>query len=1136
MKKITLLYVFWLIAFACNSQTATFITLNSGGSFSKVTVSPSGCTSTTLNLCSNFTGSPLSIALDSNILYIVDNKGWLYKNILTGTGTVGNCTKLGQFAHATTGYYGLTVGAGGIVYAAYGGDIESYNPASNTFSILGTLPNGWAVGGDMLFYKGNLYEAATASGNNILVQVNLANITASSLYMTFNAGTNVFGFASVTMPCSENETYALSTTGSSTDIYAVDMVNKTQATTAKCSLPFKVNDAASIAETKSNNIVKNDTLNLFDCDSVYYKGAWYNYPTTIYDTLKSVYGCDSVDLVVHVTLENSKRDYAYVSSTKSNNVSVINVSTNTVVATIPVGLWPVGVSASGDGTKVYVANLNSNTLSVISTLTNTVIATVPVGLYPAGVSVNPNGGNIYVSNQVSNDVSVINSNTNSLIATIKVGKSPNGLVVSPDGLKVYVANRLSDSISVISTSTNQVIATISVGVNPGLIAISPDGVKVFVSNTGSSSISVINTLNNIVIATIPVKNSPFGVSVSPNGKRTYVANSSSNTLTVIDVAVDTVITTINVGQYPDGVSVSSDNRFVYVTNINSNDVTVVNALTNIVEATIPVGIGPTSYGNFIANVPVKKTLKDTLNFSSCSSITYKTKTYTNSTSFTDTTKNYRGCDSIYTLVNITITSNIKKDTLNQFRACNQLIYKSNTYTSSSIILDSILKKVNGCDSIYRYTQIIITPIAPITQAINLSGCSSVIYKGNTYATSVVVKDTVKSYQGCDSIYNITNIVITPITPIANTINLNHCRQIVYNSITYTTSTVLKDTIKSYQGCDSIYNIVNITINPISTTISNINLNDCKQVIYKGNTFTASTNLIDTVKSYQGCDSVYVAVTITIKPITTVINSVSFNHCSHIVYKTITYYSSTVLKDTLRNSNGCDSIYNIVNITINPLSTTTTATTYGSCDSLVANGITYYNSVSTTDTLKSYQGCDSVYRLLNIHIFPKPTVRFSPPIIYTQTNASIILTPITTNTNSYLWLPPLYLDDTMSPNPICTPADDITYKLKVVSDSGCVETGAVKIFLEKPIEIPTAFSPNGDGFNDNWDIKFINTYTKNSVLVFTRSGQLMYTSASGNYKPWDGKHNGKDMPAGVYYYIIKLTPASAPVSGSVTILR
>jgi YVTN family beta-propeller protein len=63
----------------------------------------------------------------------------------------------------------------------------------------------------------------------------------------------------------------------------------------------------------------------------------------------------------------------------SNTVSVIATATNTVIATIPVGIDPFGVGVSPDGSKVFVANFYSSTVSVIGTATNTVTATVPVG-------------------------------------------------------------------------------------------------------------------------------------------------------------------------------------------------------------------------------------------------------------------------------------------------------------------------------------------------------------------------------------------------------------------------------------------------------------------------------------------------------------------------------------------------------------------------------------------------------------------------------------------------------------------------------------------------------------------------------------------------------------------------------------
>jgi len=85
--------------------------------------------------------------------------------------------------------------------------------------------------------------------------------------------------------------------------------------------------------------------------------------------------------------------------------SVIDTASNTVVATIGVGSFPVGVAITPNGAFAYVANFNSNSVSVISTVTNTVTATVAVGLV-RGLAITPNGARAYVTNLNSNNVSL----------------------------------------------------------------------------------------------------------------------------------------------------------------------------------------------------------------------------------------------------------------------------------------------------------------------------------------------------------------------------------------------------------------------------------------------------------------------------------------------------------------------------------------------------------------------------------------------------------------------------------------------------------------------------------------------------------------------------------------------------------
>jgi YVTN family beta-propeller protein len=165
----------------------------------------------------------------------------------------------------------------------------------------------------------------------------------------------------------------------------------------------------------------------------------------------------------------------YVANDFDNTVSVIDTATNTVIGgPITVGSNPIGVAVTPDGRKVYVANSDTrstsvsatNTVSVIDTTTNTVIATVNVGSRPFGVAVTPDGSKVYVANTVSSTVSVIDTTTNTVIATISVGFTPVGVSVTPDGSKVYVANYQSNNVSLIDTAQNAVIGTIPVGFNP----------------------------------------------------------------------------------------------------------------------------------------------------------------------------------------------------------------------------------------------------------------------------------------------------------------------------------------------------------------------------------------------------------------------------------------------------------------------------------------------------------------------------------------------------------------------------------------------------------------------------------------------------------------------------------------------
>jgi YVTN family beta-propeller protein len=108
---------------------------------------------------------------------------------------------------------------------------------------------------------------------------------------------------------------------------------------------------------------------------------------------------------IAVSADGSK---VLVADDVDNAVRVISSSTLNVVSTISVGNMPEGVTTSPTTAKAYVSNYGSNNVSKIDLTTNTVAGSpVTVGSSPYGLKVSPDGQYLYVVNNGSNTVSII---------------------------------------------------------------------------------------------------------------------------------------------------------------------------------------------------------------------------------------------------------------------------------------------------------------------------------------------------------------------------------------------------------------------------------------------------------------------------------------------------------------------------------------------------------------------------------------------------------------------------------------------------------------------------------------------------------------------------------------------------------
>jgi gliding motility-associated-like protein len=190
---------------------------------------------------------------------------------------------------------------------------------------------------------------------------------------------------------------------------------------------------------------------------------------------------------------------------------------------------------------------------------------------------------------------------------------------------------------------------------------------------------------------------------------------------------------------------------------------------------------------------------------------------------------------------------------------------------------------------------------------------------------------------------------------------------------------------------------------------------------------------------------------------------------------------------------------------------------------------------TLHIFNSY-GCVSDTATRTVVIDGYPNLNAGPDVYMLQ-GSSVVLNPIITGAGSniqYLWTGPNLSNNTVK-NPIASPLNDQEYIIKVTNGLGCSAQDTMMVKLYRPPVFPNAFSPNGDGINDTWQVTNLSTYAEAKVQVFNRQGQVVFSSVGYN-KAWDGTVNGKALPVGVYYYVINLGVVPQPLTGWITLLR
>ncbi|MHB8419102.1 MAG: c-type cytochrome [Myxococcales bacterium] len=170
------------------------------------------------------------------------------------------------------------------------------------------------------------------------------------------------------------------------------------------------------------------------------------------------------------------------------------------------------LALSNDGALLYTANADTGTVSVVDASSQQLVATVSVGQSPARVVVGPDDS-VYVTNRGSRSVSVIHRGTWSEASRLQVGAEPVGLALSGDGSTLYVANTGSGTVDAVNLATQTRAWETTLGDYPRGVAVLPDG-RLYVSHYKNGQVDVLDGPSGNVLRSFGTAVSAAPVSVS----------------------------------------------------------------------------------------------------------------------------------------------------------------------------------------------------------------------------------------------------------------------------------------------------------------------------------------------------------------------------------------------------------------------------------------------------------------------------------------------------------------------------------------------------------------------------------------------------------------------------------------------
>jgi YVTN family beta-propeller protein len=248
---------------------------------------------------------------------------------------------------------------------------------------------------------------------------------------------------------------------------------------------------------------------------------------------------------------------------------------------------------------LIVANKAEATVSLVDLASGKVAATLPVGTGPHEVAVSLDGQFALIANygtgpQPGSSLTLIDVPAARVVKTIDLGeyRKPHGMVWIGKG-RALVTSEASKALLEVDVDAGKVVRALPTGQEIShMVAVTPDGSRAFVANIGSGGITVFDLKEGKKIADIPTGAGSEGIAVTPDGKQVWVTNRAADTVTAVDASTLKIVKTFEAPSFPIRAEATPDGKRVLVSLAKSGEVAVFSTSGPALERRIPLEAPP----------------------------------------------------------------------------------------------------------------------------------------------------------------------------------------------------------------------------------------------------------------------------------------------------------------------------------------------------------------------------------------------------------------------------------------------------------------------------------------------------------------------------------------------------------------